>query len=318
MEQRLTRKLPLEGAYNVRDLGGYRTSGGGSTCWNTFLRGDSLHRLEDNDIHTLVGYGVRTIVDLREPEEVRQEPDRLAAVPGVTVHHIPLLAELMPAMAGAALPTDLGELYVLCLKHGGGALKRVFELFGAADGAGESADRFAAGAADGARTTRPPRSDAAEAVRVAGAASPPGAASSEGAAPCLRAGGAVLFHCAIGKDRTGVVAALLLELLGVPRPLILEDYRQSEEHLQPLLAELARRYARDPATGVHPDLLRCLPQNLERMLDFLQAEYGGAAGYLQWAGVPEPVVRAIRARARCERGDGAEEGRRPAAVAGRS
>ena len=39
------RHLPLEGAYNIRDIGGYPTASGATTRWRTFLRADSLHRL---------------------------------------------------------------------------------------------------------------------------------------------------------------------------------------------------------------------------------------------------------------------------------
>jgi protein-tyrosine phosphatase len=243
--KRHSRKLRLEGASNVRDLGGYATGTAGATRWNACLRGDSLHRLTPADIKALLDHGVRTVIDLREPIEAEKEPSRLRGVPGVTVHQVPLLATLSPALGGAGLPIDLGELYVLCLRHGGVALKRVFELFGA----------------DG--------------------------------------GGAVLFHCAVGKDRTGVVAALLLDLLGVSRKQILEDYTASGENLAVLAAELVRRYERNPAEGVHPDLLRCNPRNMERMLDVLQAEYGGAAGYLRRAGVSEETLSAVRARAMC-------------------
>ena len=43
------RSLPIEGAYNVRDLGGYPIRAGGSTRWKTFLRSDSMHRLTSKD-----------------------------------------------------------------------------------------------------------------------------------------------------------------------------------------------------------------------------------------------------------------------------
>ncbi len=239
------RKLQLEGALNIRDLGGYPAGEAGTTCWKRYLRGDSPHLVTPHDIRALLDYGVRTIIDLREPGEVVQWPSRMVGVAGVAVHHVPLLAELTPALAGAMPPTDLGELYLLFLRHGGGALKRVFEILGAGNG------------------------------------------------------GVVLFHCAIGKDRTGVAAALLLSLLGASRRAILEDYTASEDNLRPLVAELARQYAQDPATGTHPDLLRCLPMNMERMLDFLESEYGGAAAYLRRAGVAENVLQAIQGAAIC-------------------
>src|SRR5256885_7649896 len=44
----------------------------------------------------------------------------------------------------------------------------------------------------------------------------------------------LLFHCAAGKDRTGLTAAILLGLLGVPDDVILDDYERSEEHTSEL------------------------------------------------------------------------------------
>jgi protein-tyrosine phosphatase len=240
--RQLERRLPLEGACNVRDLGGYEIDGGGSTRWNRFLRGDSPHRLTASDVRILLDYGLRTVIDLREPAERRVEPSRLEEVAGLTAHRVPLLAELFPFLPGGRLPMDLGELYVLCLRYGAPALRRTFEILG--------------------RERR----------------------------------GAALFHCAAGKDRTGVVAALLLDLAGSPRQAILEDYTASEANMKPFIEQWLRQYREDPTAGWHPDLFSCRPQNMERMLDLLHDEYGGAAGYLRRAGLEERTLRALRMR----------------------
>jgi protein-tyrosine phosphatase len=55
--------------------------------------------------------------------------------------------------------------------------------------------------------------------------------------------GRVLFHCAAGKDRTGIATALLLEVAGVSDATILEDYSQSSELLMPVLKEWLPRMA---------------------------------------------------------------------------
>jgi protein-tyrosine phosphatase len=238
-------RLPLAGAYNVRDLGGHPSTGGGSVCYGRFLRGDSPHNLTDADIRLLLDYGVRTVIDLREPEEAAQDPGRLHGVSGVRVHQVPLLAELAPALGGV-LPSELGETYLLCARHCTAALKRVFELLAAEDR------------------------------------------------------GAVLFHCAVGKDRTGIVAALLLELAGVPRKAVLADYAASGSFLKPLVEQLARQHEQDPATGVHPDFLICDPGNMARLLESLEREHGGAGPYLRSLGLSQETLQRLRERALCE------------------
>ena len=72
------RHLELEGAHNVRDLGGYETVDGRRTRWKTFLRSDGMHRLTAADQEKLLRYGVRTVIDLRRTEEVRSQPNVFA------------------------------------------------------------------------------------------------------------------------------------------------------------------------------------------------------------------------------------------------
>src|SRR6185369_10690856 len=74
-----SRHLPLDGTYNVRDIGGYTTRVGRRTRWRTLLRADSLHRLTAPAQAELLGCGVRTIVDLRHAGEHLAAPNVFAA-----------------------------------------------------------------------------------------------------------------------------------------------------------------------------------------------------------------------------------------------
>jgi protein-tyrosine phosphatase len=65
--------LPLSGAQNVRDLGGYRTAGGCRTKENVFVRAAKLDELTVRQ-EFLYRYGVRTVVDLRSAVEVQESP----------------------------------------------------------------------------------------------------------------------------------------------------------------------------------------------------------------------------------------------------
>jgi protein-tyrosine phosphatase len=68
------RWIELDGAVNVRDLGGLTTDDGGTTAQGVLLRSDNLQGLSDKDVRRLVDdYGVCTVLDLRTPTEVRLE-----------------------------------------------------------------------------------------------------------------------------------------------------------------------------------------------------------------------------------------------------
>lgn len=71
------RRLPVEGADNFRDLGGYRTGDGGRLRWGMVYRADGLHRLTDRDLRYLSRLRIRTVVDFREAYEYERAPDRL-------------------------------------------------------------------------------------------------------------------------------------------------------------------------------------------------------------------------------------------------
>lgn len=109
--------------------------------------------------------------------------------------------------------------------------------------------------------------------------------------------GSVLFHCAAGKDRTGVAAALLLELAGVPDDTILEDFSLSATLLAPVLGEWLPRMAE---RGVSEEralaLMAALPDDMEAALEHIRSRFGSAEGYLSDVGVSTSDIAAVRAR----------------------
>src|SRR3954470_21641164 len=80
----LERHLEWEGCFNVRDLGGLPLAGGGVTRWGAVVRADSLDDLTEAGWEALVAHGVRTVVDLRNPDERHYDS------PPVRVVHVPL------------------------------------------------------------------------------------------------------------------------------------------------------------------------------------------------------------------------------------
>jgi protein-tyrosine phosphatase len=106
-----------------------------------------------------------------------------------------------------------------------------------------------------------------------------------------------VFHCTAGKDRTGLAAALLLEVLGVDRTHILDDYEltnvtRSEARIAELRPELE-------AAGIDVETVRpylSAPRlALDHTLDWLFDEYDGAEGYLTHHGVTSETLAALRA-----------------------
>jgi protein-tyrosine phosphatase len=105
--------------------------------------------------------------------------------------------------------------------------------------------------------------------------------------------GPLIFHCVAGKDRTGVIAALLLALAEVVPDAIAADYAASTENLRE--AYLRRYRDSDPATIV--EAVRCPEQAIHNMLDYLERA-GGIRAYLGGIGLSEAQIGRLRARLR--------------------
>ncbi|QAY67228.1 tyrosine-protein phosphatase [Paenibacillus protaetiae] len=104
----------------------------------------------------------------------------------------------------------------------------------------------------------------------------------------------VLFHCAGGKDRTGVVAALLLDLAGVDRAAIVADYAETEHNLAPLMQEFQAERPAGISAEQYQAFLGSAPANMEQMLDHLYDRYNGAEAYLSQAGLSRAQLDAIK------------------------
>lgn len=98
-----------------------------------------------------------------------------------------------------------------------------------------------------------------------------------------------IVHCSAGKDRTGLLIALVLEVLGTPRAMVVEDYALTGILRPNRTAAYAELFAR---AGVDPEKARTLFEapaaSLEQALTHLDENYGGAAGYLVEAGRLHP------------------------------
>ncbi|WP_423748101.1 tyrosine-protein phosphatase [Frankia canadensis] len=109
------------------------------------------------------------------------------------------------------------------------------------------------------------------------------------------AAGPALFHCAAGKDRTGVLAAMILSIAEVDRAAIIDDYTRTNERIERVNSRLADRpsYNRS-AVPLTPGQLSCRPEVMSGFLEGVDAEWGGAAAWARQAGVSDGDLRALR------------------------
>lgn len=239
------RAIAFEAVFNFRDLGGYPTSDGRTTRWRRLFRADGLNRLRDHEGEQVQALGIRTVIDLRTPDEVASHGRFPPAVAPVDYRHLPLF-DVQPDWAG----------------------------FGEPDAPGFLADRYVEMLETG-------RSSVASALRILGdAASYP-----------------LVFHCAAGKDRTGILAAVVLGLLGVPDEVIIDDYALSHEATLRMFAWV-KASGRDVDAGYQPppsSVIAALPDTMARFLAHLRQTHGGAAGLAGDLGVDGAVLEGIRA-----------------------
>jgi protein-tyrosine phosphatase len=71
------RRVPLEGAVNFRDIGGYKTGDGREVKWGKVFRSDGLARLTGQDHQTMMQMGIERVFDFRTKAEVAEAPDKL-------------------------------------------------------------------------------------------------------------------------------------------------------------------------------------------------------------------------------------------------
>jgi protein tyrosine/serine phosphatase len=106
-----------------------------------------------------------------------------------------------------------------------------------------------------------------------------------------------VVHCAAGKDRTGVMAGLVLRAVGVPADVVAEDYARSAEAMPAIIARLRRlpAYA-DRIDLPPPEVHECLPETMAEFLHAVDEQYGSVSGFLREAGLEDDVVQRLRDR----------------------
>jgi len=223
------------------------------------LRADNLQSLSERDVRLLVDdEGVEVVIDLRTDVEVELEgPGPMAQEPAVRIEH----RSLFPDSGGN---TDL-EIETI------GPWPR--------DRDPEALEEPPAVPAYLSYVRRRPDSIVGSIRTIA------------------RAEGAVLVHCAAGKDRTGVVVALALDAVGTGRGSIVDDFLASGERIEGIMARLLSSPTyRAELEGHDPGDHAPARETMERVLAIMDERFGGSTAWLLANGLDPNDLEQLRRR----------------------
>ena len=257
--------LDLEGAVNARDVGGLPTVDGRTTRPGVLLRADNLQDLTPGDLEQLEQLGLRTVVDLRSTGEAHLTGP--PPLPETVTRH---LLSLIPEWDGEPAEEMVEEAVEA-------ALPQLSDFAGRAQRREDPTD-LTGHYVDYVRQAGP---NVGRALQVL--ADPDS--------------GTTLVHCAAGKDRTGVVVALALSLVGVTREAVLEDYLRSAERADRILARLQATEAYGPSLADVPVAdITPRAESMDGFLDWVDATYGGPHALAMALGVDEEAVARLGVR----------------------
>jgi protein-tyrosine phosphatase len=104
-----------------------------------------------------------------------------------------------------------------------------------------------------------------------------------------------VYHCAAGKDRTGLISAIVLGLLGVPDEFIVADYAATQDNLDAIIDRLMQSSGyREAIDNLPADTLHAKPGTMFSLLDRLRDRYGSFRGYANDIGVSDAVIHQLK------------------------
>lgn len=268
------RIIEIDGTLNFRDLGGYLAADGRSVKWRKVFRSAQLDRLSPQGINALSELKVSTVIDLRFTEETQRYPTIQAALPAA--RFFAWQDELKkPASGIANTPKSDG-------------MRRSWR---------DSLD-----------------SNDPEVVREAMRVNYPTKLYSHRGIYrrmllCLASSDTpLLFHCAAGKDRTGVAAALILALLGVDEVQIVDDYLLTQPLIEGRMAnwlaaganvedqyeDFQKKLAAQPSEMLEP-VFAADRNYITTLLEYVASTYGGFQRYAaEQLGLSDAELAAVR------------------------
>jgi protein-tyrosine phosphatase len=255
------RRLALEGASNFRDFGDYATPDG-RVRPGMLYRSDRLSRLTGADYDVLNARGIRLVVDLRRESERQAEPTRWLGASQPEHLHTPLFVD----------------------EDGPNTLQRVVANPAART---DPAHAVAVMVELYRRLIREPTARQRYSIlfeRIAASESLP-----------------VVIHCSGGKDRTGVLAALILGALGVSRCDIVEDFMLTAQfydglaNLQERAAQVFQYQSGDWAAEALVPVFTVQHTYIEAALDAAEADYRSVSEFLvAGVGIDQSVIDRLK------------------------
>ncbi len=238
-------RLPaVEGLQNLRDLGGYALTGGAITRWRSVLRGDAVCGLDARAQDRLIEHGLRTVIDLRTPGEIADQPNSFAGHARVDYLNISLFAALAPVnlLASDAGSYNMAARYRDAIDRCGGAIAAV--LTAVAEARDET----------------------------------------------------VLVHCTAGKDRTGIIAALLLLHAGAEPEAVVEDYARTANAAALLRILRQRGLDRGTPATIVDRMLASAPGTMRETIAHIRDAHGGISAYVDALGLSTAARQSLTRR----------------------
>lgn len=111
--------------------------------------------------------------------------------------------------------------------------------------------------------------------------------------------GAALVHCTAGKDRTGITIAMIQQMLGAFEEYIVQSYALTQQNLSGAwkaekVALVSELVGEKMAKKIEPLMVDSPPEAIQKVLDHLQEEYGGAENYLLGHGMDRSAAEILR------------------------
>lgn len=256
----IEKEINLEGAFNFRDIGGYRTADGKRIKKGLLFRSDELSKLTENDAKIVSNLGVKTIIDYRNEKEREQNED--VEIPGVSIHYLTPIADI-----AALASSDTKEQANLFEKKITADLARFLMI--------EQNKAFVED-----ETSQKVYRKMFDLLLE-------------------KDSGGIVQHCRGGKDRTGYGIALIMGVLGVSREEIMKDYLLTNDYKKEKNEKSLKAIWNETQDEDFVQAMKYLkeadPVFLNTALDLIDEKYGDIPTYVREVlGVSEDEIKELK------------------------